>query len=348
MKSIYDHFTELTNNQWNYYQGNKLNGRKPFSKNISHKEFIEQYLKDGEKSFVYSEFEPIISNFKRYEHTNSVFFLGCVFFEKLNIKSYPNYFHDGNSINEFYFMWFLTSLMHDFAYEFESDNKYNEKFKDIESFKEYKDISNDLLDDKLHLIDSKTFKLLRNVEQYFQYRFHESKKIDHGITGGLLLFDLLEKNRLNRLEQQKNKVESNNLYWGEEVKVMYIQACRAIATHNIWKAMPENKETYIQYGLDNLVDDSIYPISIDEVPYLFLLGLLDSLDPVKIFDCVDAEYVIKNLLIDFKDENTIIIKNKEGSGLIFSKLIKRATEMKDWLHVQINVDSSESLQITLP
>lgn len=353
MKTIYEHITKPNDNKWNYYERNGLNGKNPFRYDISHQEFIKQYLKDGDKLFVYAEFESIISRFKRHEHTNSVFFLGCLFYEYLDVQNILSYQRDGNQEEEFYFIWFLTSLLHDFAYEIENDFvNYSKNIKDIESLKQFPIIGSpvkyDLLQYRMADDNSKISNLLIYIENYFNYRYREHHKIDHGIVGGLWLFDLLEKNRLNRLEQQKKGIESNDYYWGEEVKTMYVQACNAIITHNIWKAdTQEVIEQYKRFELFDLTNDSIYPISINEAPFLFFLGLIDTIDPVKTFDSVDTEYVLKNLLISFEDKNKIIIQNKVGSELNFNKLIKKAESIKTWLNAEINIHELDRIEIII-
>ena len=84
-----------------------------------HKNFIETFLKLSGKIEIINFFKIDLDRFTRFAHTNSVFFLGCLFYEKLIFKDEINFIRDGR--DEFHFIWFLTSLIHDFGDDIESN-----------------------------------------------------------------------------------------------------------------------------------------------------------------------------------------------------------------------------------
>lgn len=242
----------------------------------------------------------------------------------------------------------LIYLVHDF---------YNDKEKiknntDSNIWK-YEDIDNSkvalfdyVLKNDLFNTSPKMEKLFRIIPNYFKYRY-ENKKLDHGILAGIKLFESLERNRKIRKEQQKLNIENNSpssLYWGDDLTPLYAQASLAIAMHNIWIS-EENEESikkYKEFGLNAIISDSkeIFPISIDENPLLFLFGLVDTIEPIKTFNCVSTTYVLKNILIDFLD-NTIVIKNSKNSKLEFSNLKNKIKGLDKWLYVTINCNLNE-------
>ncbi len=348
MISLLEHIKDLELHEWQYYtkDGKSTN---PFLDN-SYDTFISNYLSDGWKQSILKKFEFTIGK-DREIHTISVFFLGCLFYKNLDFEQLNFKRDDGE--DQFYFIWFLASLMHDYSYEYEKHYcKYKDKFNDIDSFIKY--ITNKQSFEHNFLTDysttqnqEKIFLLHNNIANYFKYRYNEHCKIDHGITAGILLYDSLVS---NRLQQEKENNPDNNRYWGKELDLFYWIASNAIATHNIWKPKKEDTDTktkYIKYGMTNLTDGSVFPISLADSPFLFLLGLVDTLDPVKTFDCVDPAYVLENILIEFENQHTIEIQNADDSKLDFSKLVKKVNELEKWLDIEKPICTSNSIKIII-
>lgn len=121
--------------------------------------------------------------------------------------------------------------------------------------------------------------------------------------------------------------------------------------HNIWSSGndEEKKEKYKAFSLEPLItgESTIFPISIKDNPLLFLLGLVDTIEPIKSFDYVTPKYVLENILISFdKKQNWITIVNKKKSGLDFEKIRKKIYGLKDWLDVDIeNCDEKIIIKI---
>lgn len=108
---------------WDYYKRKNTIKHTPldnWSCRVKHTEFIEEYLRIGKKEGVLSNFNFALKDFDRAIHTNTVFFLGCLFYDKLKLKN-KIHFYRKDEHDEFYFIWFLTSLVHDFGYKVEEN-----------------------------------------------------------------------------------------------------------------------------------------------------------------------------------------------------------------------------------
>ena len=342
MISLLKQINDLKN--WDYY--NRKNNQKiqDWNDEQEHRKFIEDFFEISKKENILNDFKIEIDDLSRPIHTNSVYFLGALFYEKLNLKELEEYERNDLS-KQFHFIWFLSALVHDFYHDKERKQEaFPEINEDINSIK----VENKLLayikeNKKILEKNEKNEKFFKTIPNYFKYRLRDGK-LDHGITTGIKLFDSLEKNRKVRKEQVENGVENSILYWGDDLTPLYAQASLSIAMHNIWSSgeKEEIKEKYRNLGLESLItgESDIFPISIKDNPLLFLLGLVDTIEPIKTFNCLEPQYVLENILIDF-DKNKITISNKETSILSFERLIKNVKGLKDWLDVELpDIDNS--------
>lgn len=353
MKSIYEHIQDLKTEEWDYYFPNEefLNIQN-WSDNDEHKRFIEKYLQRGQKEEVLKHFNFSLQDFKREAHTNSVFFLGCVFYKELNL---PINFKRKDNREEFYFIWFLTSLVHDFGYQIENCSNTRTDLSqkitnEINSFKSfYKiDSENDLLNTNYPL-EPNTKILLDHVPKYFEARKNgelgrnDSGKIDHGIAAGLLLFDFLLKNRREKEEsnsiKEKNRQETDGLFWGKELENFYAIASSAIATHNMRRGHKETnslneilEENKMEKLIINDIEGNIKKLSFVEDSFAFLFALADTLEPLKFYDnCFDIDEILKSIYLKI-NSNEIIFENK-NIELDFKLFTKSVKSLKDWIDV---------------
>lgn len=351
MESILEKIKTLDREYWDYYYDRESNNtvnnlKEPFTDNTEklHQTFINEYFKIGGKGGVYESFQITTKNFNRAAHTNSVFFLGCLLYKYLNLAEKMDF--QIRDHDQFYFIWFMTVLAHDFSYMYESDfNTYKKTIKDdIKTLKIELDIGKH---DLLYLLSNAKFDknikiLTENISNYYRYRYNEKYKIDHGITAGLKLFSSLESNRIKM--QRKDEHDNGKLYWGDDLTSLYAEASFAIATHNIWAPDEDTIKLYEEYRMEKLAE--IFPISFNDFPLLFLLGLVDTVDPVKIYSGCQPKYVFENILIDFPYENTIIFKNNYESCLDFSRLEEKALGLIGWLDVEVCTEEN-SLKIVI-
>lgn len=279
MKSIFKHFEELKD--WDYY---KRDQKKilDWNNNKEHHDFIDKYLDLSGKNEIKAIFKNLgikFESFERVEHTNSVFFLGCLLYNNTILKNEINFYRPNNKVrDEFYFIWFLTSLTHDFGNQIEKNmiEKFNKLDNDIKSFKKhikhytnYYDLSEEIEE---NLVSNNMKILLNNMSKYYKCRIDgklgrtEKKKIDHGIASGLILFNALKNIRIKK-----------------------------------------QKKLYQEYRMEDLILDNgkISKLSIKEDPFLFLFSIADTIEPIKSFDRVNNRFVLENIFVKFNDDEEI-------------------------------------------
>ncbi len=348
MQSVLEAIQGIDINDWYYYyQISKNIFENPFNGNSDHLVFIKRYFERGGKENVLRDFD--VNNFlpQRAPHTNLVFFLGIYLYRRMVFKDYIDNSLTLKGYHMFPFVWFLITLFHDFGYKYENEF---EKFKhliDIETLKKELKIKYDLL--KYNKISGLSIVLFKSIRKYFLYRRYNSNyanKIDHGILAGLFFYDALVKNRI----KQYNNNNRNDLYFGKELNKVYAQAAGVIAVHNIWFPNKSDSSEYNKFGLEELVE--ISPINLKESPLLVLLGIVDTIDPVKFYysehkdnkNC-DISDILKNLLI-FCDNQKLVLKKSIDSTYDFNEIVKRANGLNGWLDVDV-CSSNEHLCINL-
>lgn len=335
MKSIKQHIADLNPSDWDYYHdfATKILSN-PFDENNSHSDFIKKYFKRSGKEFVLELIDIKDKEIYKAAHTNSIFFLGILIYKNTNVNK--DYFTELNKAGykEFPFMWFLTCLFHDFAMQQENSEELLKTVVDIDTLNETYKIKYKLLDKKVPGVSKLLF---NHIRQYFLFRRFNHKKIDHGILGGIYFYDRLVKNRII-----KEKERNNALFWGKELEKQYAQVASAIATHNIWFPSDKTACDYIKFDMKELINSK--PISLRNFPLLFLLGLVDTIDPIKTYaKDYEVDYIINNLQLDFRD-NTLVLENNTDSELDFNELIKKSDNLNGWLSVDIKKNKN-SLEI---
>ncbi|TAJ08196.1 hypothetical protein DMA11_21435 [Marinilabiliaceae bacterium JC017] len=325
MKSIKQHIIELDQSDWDYYTDFSTNPlSNPFQDQTSHSEFIEKYFKRSGKEIVLNLINIKKEEIHKANHTNSIFFLGILLHKNTEVKK--EYFKELNpsGYKEFPFIWFLTCLFHDFGVAHESDIDLLNKIYDLDNLKSHLKIDHCLLNRKIAGIEKVLFS---HIRQYFTYRRIIHKRIDHGICAGLYFYDRLIKNRI-----EKEKVRNNELFWGKKLEKQYALVAATIATHNIWFPNDETACDYIKFEMKSLIN--LKPISLKHYPLLYLLGVVDTIDPIKIFTSSHSDdYIMENLNLSFST-NMMIIENKSDSELDFNKLLLKADNFNGWLNVE--------------
>lgn len=335
MSSIFEEINDLANEEWDYYKiTSEYPNRKINNWNVkeNHKTFIEDFLKLSGKMDINVSFDNILKDFERSIHTNSVFFLGSLLYKKLDFKNKIKFTRDGR--DEFHFIWFLTSLVHDFGYKIEKNKKdYKEITEDIESFKKHFFIKIDLTKQSVSNYSKNMKKLIADIPDYYKKRYNGIRndgsltegKIDHGIASGLILYNSLVKNRKKMKKQYGENDKKYNLYWGDELDKFYKDSAYSIAVHNIRR---ENND--LQF-------------SIEEDGFLFLFWLADTIEPTKNFDCCNPQYVLENILIEFHNKKSFTIKNKENSELDFTSYKKNIKNLESFLGIKVNTEVKDEI-----
>lgn len=330
MKTILKHIQDLPQSDWDYYHGinPKIIIENPFlNSTITHNDFIYRYFERGGKVQV---FNSIIVDFEelRYpNHINSVFFLGLLIYYNTNLEKKFNLNTNAPGYKTFPFIWFLIALYHDNAYHIEKNENLLSKNKTLQNLYKNYNIQNKLLTEYLNSTSKILFDCCKN---YYNYRIKESKVIDHGLFGGIILFD-----RLVKIRQEKSKYQDpDSLFWGEALEEQYKLAANAIAMHNIWIPEKSQNKLYFDYNLDTLIN--FKPLKFKDFNFLYLLGIIDTIDPIKVFSesGMDEKEIYDNIYLGFTP-NSLKLSCKKDSNLEFKKLIDKAKSMYGWLDVEI-------------
>jgi len=344
MSNIFEEINNLQDEDWDYYiRTSEFPNKKidDWTAKEDHKAFIENFLKLSGKIAINDSFKNVLDDFERSTHTNSVFFLGSLLYKKLDFKNKIKFTrNDGN--DEFHFIWFITSLIHDFGYRIEKKKKddYKEITEDIESFKKYffKDsIDIDLLKQPVEIYSKNMQELINGIGSYYSDRYNGKRndgaltegKIDHGIASGLILYNSLVENR-KKMKGQYGEIDTkHNLYWGDDLDVFYKDSAYSIAVHNIRRKCRD------------------LMFSIEEDAFLFLFWLADTIEPTKNFDCCNPQYVLENIIIEFHgDKKGFTIKNKEGSELDFTKYKKNIENLACFLDIKVNTEVKDKIVLS--
>ncbi|WP_131537573.1 hypothetical protein [Pedobacter nototheniae] len=337
MQTLFQVINALPREQWDYYFGideyNQINN--PFSQaSPNHSGFIESYFKRGGKVNLFEKSGIDVNDLRLPNHINSVFFLGILFFYQTNIHTKYDRGTNHLGYQNFPFIWFLIALFHDNAYAMEAKDKLT-NINTLEDLKAHFDIEYDLFAKK---IGSKCGHLLQSRKNYFNYRKKHFKVIDHGLLGGMLLYD-----KLIKVRRAKKKENEHTLFWGRRLEHHYKQAADAISLHNIYIAQKRYEALYEKYELQELI--SCPEVKLSDFPLFYLLGIIDTLDPLKTFNYSEYSdaYILDSLLIQFEPWS-VQISLKPGSDLDFQKLIKQTTNFPGWLEVRIEL-APNSLKI---
>lgn len=327
MKSILEHIKEIPRVDWDYYY--EIDGseklKNPFHGNNDHIFFIKEYFKRGGKIKVIDEINIDINTLRYPNHINAVFFLGLIVYYNTDICKKYKLGRNAPGYKTFPFVWYLTTLFHDYAYQIEKDSDLLEKNKTLKDLYSNFEIENDLLETNLVEVPKD---LINSCKEYFNYRINEFQVIDHGIFAGLILFDRLVKIRIEKVKQKEDA-----LFWNKSLEKQYKLAASAIATHNMWFPESDKIEVYKEYKLGQL--SKMPPLKFKDFKLLYILGIVDTIDPIKVFsNDFEDTYILNNLELSFT-KFSLLISNKPNSKLNFKMLVKQAVGLHGWLDVKV-------------
>lgn len=267
---------------------------------------IKEYFSKGEKGKIFNDelikYLPPI----RSRHMVSAFFLGIKLYENSALirdsinsmtcsleERLPSN-KDFNGRTRFLYLWFLTCLFHDAGYGYE-----NLPVPECLSCK-----SITLLPLKIRINDIPCNEyvpevFLKNAEKYDDIcrnkdGFRNKRCIDHGIAGGILLYAGIKSIFSELIRKTETEKLKGGLYrTGEHLIIGYpilnthiALVAWTIISHNIWTVEQNDKdaEKYKKQKLENLIYNKNEKrfISLQKHPLLFLLDLVDTIEPVKI------------------------------------------------------------------
>ena len=283
----------------------------------------------------------------RTEHMKSTFLLGILFYDKVKIirnsidkKSIGMFRHAQNQHKkyisshegelcgrtsttydsckeldtdqlrqEFLYMWYLICLFHDFGYLHEDKGEKLDT-NDIP-------IKDEIVSGSYfvsHPIFGIPEKLRKNAILYFQLRLQCPRFnpynlcIDHGVAGGVRMYNLLEK--IHSGEYICSDIPNTLLHGRPIFESNIVPAAWTIICHNIWTCLKGSKDElrYTSLGLSDLVIGKGHPlIKLQEHPFLFLLCLIDTIEPIKKLysDPPHVKEILEAISIRFEQESTL-------------------------------------------
>lgn len=223
----------------------------------------------------------------RARHSVITFFVGLVFIDSFGLaENIEHLLLLKNGRSEVIRIWMLTALYHDWAYHSSDITKTDLDYKRV--------VSNYLLRDNYdsasklsclynfeELYSAAMAYSYKEIEAYDRYarKYHlaettDTEKLDHGILGGIKIFD--------RLSKRIVKNQSIGCADNETELVLAKISCITIAQHNIYKSNSEECDMLYGPQLTKLHSYSDFVIGLN-TPLLLLLSLVDTFECVKRF-----------------------------------------------------------------
>lgn len=327
MKSIIELIKEMPIEQWSYYYGlhGDFDSRKPFADYEDYSQFIKNYFIKGGKVAVFDSCGINTDELRLPNHICSVFFLGLILYYNTSLHKKYRLENNDPGYSAFPFIWFLIALFHDNAYQMEDENVLKD-IATIDDLKRHFSVEHFLLDKKF----SKCEDLIKSRSKYFTYRKNEWKVVDHGILGGILLYD-----RLVKIRREKKLHNEDNLFWGKKLENQYKLAANAISLHNIWlPSTADKKVLYEKYELNELIE--FKKVCFKDFPLFYILGIVDTIEPLKTYRASghSDSYILSNLQMETA-KNSILISCNKDSDLDFRDLLSKLDYFEGWLDIEI-------------
>ena len=298
---LYDEIAQ-NSSRWSYYQHISESIVEKWNDNDAALNFIKKYFIDGGKQAPVDFNIGDVSIKERARHAISTYLLGIRFAEMFGILPCDNQTNEVNDPYDkdgfnFKYYWFLACLYHDVGYVYENGTYLNESIKGEQKRKnKLQDNLSALRTDGLEAIQEicdirylhdRVFKTYdrSEIDLYLKGRATCCNCIDHGIAGGLMLYDKLRKqfeqswqNRDRRRSFDRTNFWNNKtgLHLSNSHFEEYAKAANAIIAHNIWIDTLNN---YKQFVKTPLVTKN--RISFHKDPLCFILSLADTLEPLK-------------------------------------------------------------------
>lgn len=182
------------------------------------------------------------------------------------------------------------------------------------------------------------------------------KHYDHGIVGGFWLYDSLYRNYCNKYSQQKNikyntdfdNFEWNHLHFSKEQHLVFAYLADCIISHNMWPATESTNELYKKCGLEELTLEKFKKIRFQDNPILYILALVDTIEPIKIYDSLKLnKFEIWNGVEVRFEQDSIRIKLVD-KRMPFELMARKIIGLDKWIDVEYSVDSGlEEIEIRI-
>jgi hypothetical protein len=252
--------------------------------------FIREVLQDEEYQVVKSSGTMYQFRKDRAQHSVLTFFVGLIFLDFCDFRQEIAKKLLDSDETDLVRLWMLTALYHDWGYFSDDVEKADLDFASITKYNLFTDDYADApwLEPIHHFSEQYPHILAYSYEEIKAYdtyarEYHAEKPkgpecIDHGILGGVKIFDRLVK----AISKTPTQDQGKNL-------VLAKMACLTIAQHNIFKSSkPELDQNYGE-KLKKLHFASSFRISMD-TPLLLMMSLVDTFECIKRFGKVENKH----------------------------------------------------------
>lgn len=351
MTCVHDLYDNLLNckEQWSYYDFNFDDFTQQQSLGewvmANPYKFLKEMVKRGGKDTISCVEQIGALSLMRKQHTVSCFLLGNFIYNKCchlqkcidnTIESIPSGNKDENTTKRFRYMWMIISVFHDLGYQIEESEC--DFIKESEVRKAFTNIK------KQSIIALQPPYSKDMASHYYKFRKEKWNCIDHGIAGGSLLYRDLCKLRKDKVAFYGGDYGTDGLYWGEELEKDFLYSAWTIACHNIYKILPydENEEYYRKFKLTKLISYNKL-IDKERMPLLYLLCLVDSIEPIKL---VKNDYLLDNIFIDIIDNNIVVDLTRIKDWKIQLGYLGKLKALNTWL-TKVDVKNKSCAIISL-
>ena len=193
------------------------------------------------------------------------------------------------------------------------------------------------------LLLAKYFSLFVNDENNSFY--------NHGIIGGQIFFDKMIKNYLQAYHKAclARPVNFGDFYFKDKHFCLdqfriFTYITDSIMAHNVWVANDDNRESYIEYGLNELLPENFKKIS-QRNPLLYILSIADNIEPYKVYsnesETIDPHYIWNIIDFDYNRENHILTITILESAVDIAKLWERLKSLSTWINASAELNENK-------
>ena len=343
-------YTEIANSplNWSYYASPCCNIQGTWNDDAKAAQFIEDYFKTAGKGKVVKN--RLLDDVKksacgRLQHSISTFML-CLFLSDMVDGITVPYIRDG--FNEKYFL-FLICLYHDIGYVYETRCQNRDKKAlqqdGLEAVQEIYDIQ--YIHDREFISYTK-----EEIDTYLKGKLAETNPSfggmpDHGIVGGLMLYDRLRKQFEYSWKHSTRYSGGRRHFYccgpdGRELHLsnshfdVYAICADAIIAHNIFV------NTLNGYLRNAGKPDHTAKIGKDGNPFLYLLALADSLEPTK------RGMTLDQIRVDKFHKTFSICLDENIEKEVKEKYIEMVLGLKSWMNIGVSIDAAtDDIQLIL-
>ncbi|MFW6002383.1 MAG: hypothetical protein ACOCQD_03505 [archaeon] len=370
MDTLFDLMQEiLRTDEHHYYSRSNIkssfNLEDLLSREENAKNYISEYFSLGQKKKLFEE------EIQRPFHVLSVYLLGIVLYKITNHDEHVKKEIDEivKKINDsgyysFEYFWYLTALFHDQAYYYE--NNISREF-------QYNIFGlNNLFQKstynpgKKHVYVNQHPRYDKNLYlKYMEFKIQEfGSSVDHGIYGASILFERARHNLITKFLESEGSISNlplnefyfKNLQWSANHLDIFRKISFTILDHNVWRQ--DDIDLVNKYDLNELYNDNYIKVNDEAHPLLFLLCLVDTIDPIKYIDQPGKHHnqsiygILNNISIEYEQGSLLrIVFNKSYflnlQSFNVKKLKKAIKSLEQFMDLTVTVEEDSKNDIFL-